>query len=651
MLDSPVIEVAIGLTVVFLVLSLCATAVMEGLIEWRQWRGRLLHAKLRGLLGERLAERFYLDRRVIDLASGRAAPVGRLLQWMNRHGVLSGLRRWWRDSSVFTSTSRGQALALARSMEAARLPSLISDAVFADVIMDWLQGVELPAELHPDTAPASVIPERLARLWNAMNLRADGAQDALRREVVQWYRQSMERTTGEFKRRVRVVLYLVGALLVVGTNADTLRIATDLYRDPAIRAHYVSFAERVDAACPQGPTACPELSTAVEKTLNDPAAASAGLLGWTDQAEAAFPQAWPWFVLGWLLTVLAIGLGADFWFGALKRILTLRSSGTVRAETAAVAPQPDTPAPRTGEPRLPLDVESSQVAGLKGFQPLRYAESNVHAFWLAQLASLAYSDAGVLQGSAFLRNHRLSLQSFDRGGTQAFLFTGPELCILAFRGTEQALEDWLTDADVRHEVGPWGRTEESIAVHRGFHTALDQVWGDVLAAVTRVELPVWITGHSLGGALAMLAAYRMQVAESPAIQVAGVYTFGQPRVGNAAWSKSLPLALEQRVYRYINHNDIVPLVPPVQPVEYRHAGHARYFDASGRLHHGRTLWERIAEQLTPALGAVAGGDVNWSAAAKTHARDRFADHSMARYIECLERVDAVRALWPVDNRT
>jgi hypothetical protein len=653
MFDSPAVEVVIGLTFVFLILSLCATAIVEGVIEWRQWRGRLLHSKIRTLLGKRLAELFYQDRRICDLASGAASKPFWVTRLVDNVPGVSALQRRWLGWGLFTATSRHEAVAIARSMNAKRLPSQIPDGVFADVILDWLQGIELPLQLQPELAAPDAIPDRLARLWQAMSLRADGSQVALRSELQQWYVQSMERTTGEFKRRVRFALYLAGILLVLATNADTIKVASNLYRDPLLRAQTVAMAERAVDSCPDGPQGCPELKAYVEETLDDSSAM--GLLGWAEGEDA---RLWgssdlAWSAIGWLLTVLAIGLGADFWFGALRKMLTLRA-GSIEAnraelEARAAPSRSESPAPRSSIAQEPLDLQAPVVSRLRGFQPLRYAESNVHAFWLAHLASLAYSDAAALQGSALLQHHRLAVHSLDAGGTQAFVFTGPEVCIVAFRGTETKLEDWLTDADARQQQNPWGHADERVKIHRGFHAALDNVWPELINRVSQAALPVWFTGHSLGGALAVLAAYRLEASEKIGIRVAGVYTFGQPRVGNLAWTKSVPVDLEQRIFRYVNDRDIVPLVPPAAPIEYRHVGHARYFDASGRLHHNRTLWERIAEQLSPAMAHIAAGGEDWAAVARDHARERVADHGMARYIECLERLDAVRSLWkPAD---
>jgi hypothetical protein len=118
-----------------------------------------------------------------------------------------------------------------------------------------------------------------------------------------------------------------------------------------------------------------------------------------------------------------------------------------------------------------------------------------------------------------------------------------------------------------------------------------------------------------------------------------------PRGHQGTATIRVPSVLRNRLK--VNDNDIVPLVPPPLPIDYQHVGHARYFDGSGRLHRTRTVWERIAEQLTPALGVIAEGGKGWNEQAKAHVRDRFADHGMARYIECLERLDAVRSLWSI----
>ena len=658
MSDMPIIEVAIGLTFMFLVLSFCATAIAEGLTEWRQWRGRLLHAKLATILGPDLVAHFYSERRVADLASGTAPEVE--MPETSKETVLARIRSYLAKirearsskpkSGWFSSTSLSQARAMADRMNARRLPSYIPESVFADVILDWLQGISLPNALRPGAQGSQTVPYALAELWQRMNRRADGDQVALRAELVSWYQQVTERTTGEFKRKIRIALYAVGFVLVVAVNADTIKIVTTLYGNPQLRAQVAATAEDVVKNCPNGLERCPEYKDRMRSVLTQSARdASSELLGWRPDSEGNYVS----FLspVGWLLTILAIGMGADFWFGALKKVVAIKN---IKREAAAdesnalsgtSTPQAIATAPQSLAAYNPIDINTDQLAPLKGFQPLRFAESSVHAFWMAQFASLAYSTLRELSTSDLLARHRLKVSGFDVEGTQVFLFQGEQQLIVAFRGTEQVPEDWITDANAAQQQQPWKVADPSVSVHRGFCSALDRVWPALRAELMKSDSPVWFTGHSLGGALAVLAAYRLSHCEGPdGPTIGGVYTFGQPRVGNAALSKSCSLELSQRIFRYVNSSDIVPLIPPSKPIEYEHFGNVRYFDASGHLHHERTLWERVCEQLTPALQKITEGPENWGAIAREHLRQRVADHAMAKYVQCVERIDSISVL-------
>lgn len=665
MFDSTIIDVALGLTFVFLVLSFCTSALVEAIADRRQWRGRMLHAKLRAILGDTLVEHFYLERRVTDLASGHSGePSGASKgEPLDRPDIIdAGLH------AHFTGTSRKAAQFIARRMGARRLPSYIPESVFADILLDWLQGVGLPEPLRPGSAQAAPIDERLGRLLERMNRRADGDQAALRSELVDWFKQTMDRASGEFKRRSRVALLVLGALLVLSTNADTLRIVQRLQEDGPLRAGLAASAENLAEACKNvEPPECTKLRQESEAVINGQSSLLASqLLGWRGAHVPKLPEQWPssvvlvpapfvaWLgewariALGWSITVLAIGLGADFWFGLMKKIIAIknpkREAAADESKQADIDSQPDTPAPRHVAPREPLDVTHDAVKGLAGFQPQRTGESNVHAYWMAQFASLAYRSPKEINGSRFVSQHGLQHEFIEQGSTQAFVFHNASVFVVAFRGTEKNLGDWKTDIDAA--LGRvWHSPEaDKIGVHSGFRKALDQVWGKLEPLIRNATAPIWFTGHSLGGALALLAAYRLQHSTlADEHSIGGVYTFGQPRVGDQGWLENCPASLCDRIFRYVNASDIVPHLPP--PVKYRHAGNVRYFDVAGRLHHERTLWERLSEQFAPAFVRVTSEESGWKSEAADYARQRVADHGISRYIECLERVDAVRRLW------
>jgi pimeloyl-ACP methyl ester carboxylesterase len=141
------------------------------------------------------------------------------------------------------------------------------------------------------------------------------------------------------------------------------------------------------------------------------------------------------------------------------------------------------------------------------------------------------------------------------------------------------VNDIKADADIRLvDSGKKGK------VHKGFSDALDEVWQDLHVYVKGLQnegRTVWITGHSLGAALATLAAYRYE-------DVQGLYTFGSPRVGNEDFVKDFHVT----AYRFENNNDIVCKVPPPLPGLYAHIGKLKYIDNKGRIHDDISLWKR-----------------------------------------------------------
>lgn len=166
----------------------------------------------------------------------------------------------------------------------------------------------------------------------------------------------------------------------------------------------------------------------------------------------------------------------------------------------------------------------------------------------------------VLEGKGFSL-----LDVLDIADTQGFVCkrnkgTEPAYLVIAFRGTEKKVSDWLTDANCVP------RSEGNGKVHTGFWKAFaenqDGHTGETIEAkIRRIidaasqdgPLPLFITGHSLGGALALLATKLV----APDVDGA-CYTFGAPRVANYEYFSTV----KTPVYRVVNSSDIVPRVPP-----------------------------------------------------------------------------------------
>ena len=146
------------------------------------------------------------------------------------------------------------------------------------------------------------------------------------------------------------------------------------------------------------------------------------------------------------------------------------------------------------------------------------------------------------------------LETFDSDGTQAILVSADEFIVLAFRGTEaMSVKDIKSDLKAKMvEFETQGK------IHSGFKEAYEKVEIDVQEKISSIdeckEKPLFITGHSLGGALATVAAKKLNHSAG----IAACYTFGSPRVGDDKWIA----AMKTPVYRLVNAADCVTMMPP-----------------------------------------------------------------------------------------
>jgi triacylglycerol lipase len=222
---------------------------------------------------------------------------------------------------------------------------------------------------------------------------------------------------------------------------------------------------------------------------------------------------------------------------------------------------------------------------------------------LARLALLAYGPAEGFKAT-FVR--AIANAATD---TQAYVVADERATILVFRGTSSR-RDLLTDLMVRKEAVRGGR------VHRGFLAAWDSVRHQVICALLEADVvgrPLFITGHSLGGALAELA--------ESTLCASAVYTFGQPRVGNASFAA----AGHFHCYRIVHEEDPVPRVP-LWSWGYRHGGHEVFLDSFGHIQFNPPLPYKLLSDIWGVVNA-------WS-------QERLAvagDHGMKCYVERLDR--------------
>lgn len=247
-----------------------------------------------------------------------------------------------------------------------------------------------------------------------------------------------------------------------------------------------------------------------------------------------------------------------------------------------------------------------------------------NALALGQASQLAYAQADKLL-ETLDRWGFIEARCLDQGGTQGFLAGNDRMLLIAFRGTEpQQLQDILTDINIALTSGPVGQ------VHTGFARALEQVWADLqdqFDGLYQGQL-VWLTGHSLGAALATLATARLVFHPGDQVRVQGLYTYGSPRVGDDIFAQAFDRTCRGFTFRFRNHNDVVTRVPlpGISHLRYRHVGRLCYFGADGRLRFRMTPWELLWDSLRGRLEDLGKPGT-----------DGMKDHAMDAYLERLER--------------
>jgi len=273
------------------------------------------------------------------------------------------------------------------------------------------------------------------------------------------------------------------------------------------------------------------------------------------------------------------------------------------------------------------DIESDDVRSIPTF---RAAYSDRTALLMAKLAYRAYEkfDASDESFSRFRGDFaHLGLEDFDslvarERGTAGFIAAGPEIIVVVFRGTENLL-DWWTNMNAGRKTLQGG-----VKVHAGFFRAYrpirDQLFETLCRLLKAKRRPIYITGHSLGGALALMATAELSNHHEAEVRdsIAACYTFGCPKAGDRSFDQYVKAPL----YRVTNGVDLVPAVPPPF-IGYAHVGDTRYF---GRR--GMSPLRRAPNVLLKLWRAA------WGVLQLLWARQilSIADHSMIVYIDKLD---------------
>ncbi|MDQ3757501.1 MAG: hypothetical protein M3394_06610 [Actinomycetota bacterium] len=313
MLQSAAIEVAVALIFVYFLFSLVCSKVNEYVASAFRWRARGLEEALCKLLDDPTGAATAIS----SSAFFDESMVKAMVDPSHRRPVVTWLTRR-RDTT-------------------AKVPSYLAAATFSGVVSRMLgtdnaQRAAAVAAL-PDTHP-------LKKPLADMLQRAGDDVDRFRASVERLFDNAMDRVSGWYKRRVQKFLTFYALVVALLFNVDTIAIATTLWTQPTVRASMVELAETTATTVPGGEATAVDPKKVAEQIRDEVGVP----LGWKiDTKPWDLPLDWDLAgrvlsrAAGLLVTVLALTMGAPFWFDTLNKISQMRSSGN---KPARAAPKP-----------------------------------------------------------------------------------------------------------------------------------------------------------------------------------------------------------------------------------------------------------------------------------------------------------------------
>jgi hypothetical protein len=230
-------------------------------------------------------------------------------------------------------------------------PSYIASDNFAHALLNSLDPSKSLPNFSDVRQAVQLMPDcNIRDVLLAQIVAANGDLDKLRTGVATWYDSAMDRVSGLYKRDMKYLSVAVGILIAIAFNADSVSVTRALWQDPDLRAGMVKVArERLDEPIKQqaqiSPSAQPPTAEELKKELDEKmgnvqkaiSEANAVLtplpIGWSQDALVFDPTKWTtwttwlWRVVGWLITGLAVSLGAPFWFDFLSKFINIRGTG------------------------------------------------------------------------------------------------------------------------------------------------------------------------------------------------------------------------------------------------------------------------------------------------------------------------------------
>lgn len=207
------------------------------------------------------------------------------------------------------------------------------------------------------------------------------------------------------------------------------------------------------------------------------------------------------------------------------------------------------------------------------------------ALQLSKLCSVSYEEPSVIQNGilneGFKNFHYIGLND---PWPKAIIAANDQYISVCFRGTKSSW-DWLSNLEIMQvqvPIVPNGKGK----VHKGIHRATMRRYDEIMTVLKGMQKqklrPIYLTGHSLGGGMAIIAAARMNHEN---IAPDAVYTFGSPKIGDPQFALEYALhpKLHQNTFRIVNYCDVVPKIPHTGNFVHVSEDQERLFAPDGKM--------------------------------------------------------------------
>ncbi len=314
---SSVIDITVSLTFIYLVLSLVAAEIQEIFATIFEWRAKHLKESIAHLLGEENS-------------------AGELTQKLYSNPLIQCLNQKAKSRAKSTG------------------PSYISAPIFAVALLDLLEEIgsdnQNTIEQIIINIKTSGLPIGLQNSLIALAKRARSEKQQtekqiqkLQQEIATWFDKSMERASGVYKRNAKGIAAIISLVLAISANVDTIHIVSTLSKDRELRSAIDRVTEQVFISNPDA-ISCLNLAEDRLDRANclTPIKSSIDLvfedfsplpIGW-NFSHPGKKQLNPFnltnlskIIIGWLISAIAISMGAPFWFGVLNKVINIRYTG------------------------------------------------------------------------------------------------------------------------------------------------------------------------------------------------------------------------------------------------------------------------------------------------------------------------------------